>query len=163
MNQSDRQARIRKLKMLGIFLTFDMLVILAGWAIYAVPAPLVDRMLESDIRHRALQLKKQVVSHLADANATFLRGTMSDHDQEFLELLPATSDIYRFKLFDASGRIFWSTRPAEVGSIVTKPYFTDIIANGNIYYSHEEKPIADVESFNDEHLESAAVFHPPCR
>nr|WP_235216120.1 diguanylate cyclase [Ruegeria halocynthiae] len=143
-----------RLKLAGIATTLGALTVLAGWGIYAIPAPVVDRMLESDLRKEATQLNRQVVSHLEDVDATFRTGMLDEHDQEFLELLPATSDIYRFKLFDKAGRVFWSTRKSDVGGRNTKPYFNAIIGNGNIYYKHEEKPIAEVDNFKGELLET---------
>nr|WP_170759283.1 diguanylate cyclase [Ruegeria lacuscaerulensis] len=105
-------------------------------------------MLESDLRREATQLNRQVVSHLEDVDATFRVGILDDHDKEFLELLPATSDIYRFKLFDGTGQVFWSTRASDVGSINTNAYFSDILGQGNIFYKHEEKPLTEVENLD---------------
>ncbi|MEX0307297.1 MAG: diguanylate cyclase [Ruegeria sp.] len=150
MKQIDKAGQTSSLKIAGISLMLMALTALAGWGIYAIPAPMVDRMLESDLRHRAAQLNQQVASHLHDVEATFKHGILDDHDQEFLELLPETSDIYRFKLFDSDGRVFWSTRSADVGSINTKPYFAEILAVGGSFYKHEEKPISEVGSRDHE-------------
>ncbi|WP_170568877.1 sensor domain-containing diguanylate cyclase [Ruegeria atlantica] len=137
-----------RLKIAVIVLIIGLLAALSGWGIYSIPAPVVDRMLESDMRHAAMQLNRQVTSHLEDVDATFLTGVMGDHDEEFLELLPATSDIYRFKLFDTSGRVFWSTRDSDVGTLNMKPYFKDVIGKGNLYYEHEEKPLTEVDNLD---------------
>lgn len=136
-----------RLKMAAIILTLMALTAVSGWGIYAVPTPVVDRMLEADLRKEATQLGKQVTSHLNDVEATFQTGSIGIHDQEFLELLPATSDIYRFKLFNADGGVFWSTRSADVGTVNSKPYFQSVIRQGNIYYKHEEKPLTEVDDY----------------
>ncbi|WP_170784096.1 sensor domain-containing diguanylate cyclase [Ruegeria lacuscaerulensis] len=136
-----------RLKMAAIILTLMALTAVSGWGIYAVPTPVVDRMLEADLRKEATQLGKQVTSHLEDVEATFQTGSIGIHDQEFLELLPATSDIYRFKLFNADGGVFWSTRSADVGTLNSKPYFQSVIRQGNIYYKHEEKPLTEVDDY----------------
>ncbi len=150
MKQADKMGQASGLKIAGISLMLMALTALAGWSIYAIPAPVVDRMLESDLRHRAAQLNQQVSTHLHDVEATFRHGILDDHDQEFLELLPETSDIYRFKLFDSDGRVFWSTRAADVGTVNTKPYFQEILAAGGSYYKHEEKPISEVRTLDHE-------------
>lgn len=155
MTQTKKLGPISRLKMAGVALMLVFLTAVAAWGILAIPAPVVDRMLESDLRHRALQLTRQVEGHLYDLDATFLTGSLAPHDQEFLELLPATSDIYRFKLFDADGRVFWSTRADDVGSVTSKPYFTSVVAMGNIFYKHEEKPIAEVDSFDADRQDNA--------
>ncbi|SDW63493.1 diguanylate cyclase (GGDEF) domain-containing protein [Ruegeria halocynthiae] len=150
MKQIDKTGQTSGLKIAGISLMLMMLTALAGWGIYAIPAPVVDRMLESDLRLRASQLNQHIASHLHDVEATFKHAIMDDHDQEFLELLPETSEIYRFKLFDRNGRVFWSTRAPDVGTTNTKPYFQEILATGGSYYKHEEKPIAEVSGLNHE-------------
>ena len=155
MKQTDKTGQRSGLKIAGISLMLMALTALAGWGIYAIPAPVVDRMLESDLRHRAAQLNQQVATHLHDVEATFKHGVLDDHDQEFLELLPETSDIYRLKLFDSSGRVFWSSRPVDVGTVNTKSYFQQIVAAGGAYYKHEEKPISEVRSTGHEAMESA--------
>ncbi len=137
-----------RLKFAAIILTLGVLTVLSGWGIYAVPAPVVDRMLESDLRKDATRLGKQVTSHLRDVEATFQTGFINGQDQEFLELLPATSDIYRFKLFNADGRVFWSSRHSDLGATNTKPFFQSVIRQGNMYYKHEEKPLTEVEDFD---------------
>jgi len=155
MNQSGSAGASSRLKLVGTLLTLSLLTALSGWGIHAIPAPVVDRMLESDLRHEAAQLNRQVVSHLEDVDATFRAGVLDGRDKEFLELLPATSDIYRFKLFDDGGRVLWSTRDSDVGAVNTKAYFKDILGNGNIYYKHEEKPLTEVDNFDGNLLEAS--------
>lgn len=148
MKQMDQTGRTSSLKMAGISLMLVLLTALAGWGIYAIPAPVVDRMLETDLRHRAAQLNQQVTSHLDDVEATFRHGMLDEHDAEFLELLPQTSDIYRFKLFDSKGRVFWSTRAADIGTVNTDSFFQEILAAGGSFYKHEEKPISEVSALD---------------
>ncbi|WP_419741409.1 diguanylate cyclase [Ruegeria sp.] len=154
MEQTAKARLIGKLKVFVSTAVLVALTALAGWGIYTLPAPLVDRMLESDLRHHAVRLEKKVESQLFDVKTSFERHILSQHDEVFLSLLPETSDIYRFKLFDSSGEVFWSTRDGDVGSVITKPYFTDVVAMGNLFYKHEEKPIAEVDSLNANQLEN---------
>ncbi|WP_299644150.1 diguanylate cyclase [uncultured Ruegeria sp.] len=147
MKQAELTGQSSRLKMMGVALMLLALTAAAGWGIYTAPAPVVDRMLEADLRKNAMRMSRQVESHLNDLGQTFRFHALTEHDQEFLELLPETTDIYRFKLFDASGQVFWSTRASDVGFVNTKPYFQSIVAAGGLYYKHEEKPIAEVDSF----------------
>ncbi|NOD48318.1 diguanylate cyclase [Ruegeria sp. HKCCD5849] len=148
MEQTNPTTGSSRLKMVGAGLMLVVLTVAAGWGIYAVPAPVVDRMLEADLRKSAVRLSRQVESNLSSLEATFRDHSLSPHDQDFLNLLPETSDIYRFKLFDASGNVFWSTRSSDVGSVNTKPYFKSVVAAGGLYYKHEEKPITEIDSFD---------------
>ncbi|WP_170400410.1 diguanylate cyclase [Ruegeria arenilitoris] len=153
MKNTEGSGMMSRLKLAGIFLTMGGLTALSGWGIYAIPAPVVDRMLESDLRHAATQMNRQVVSHLEDVDATFRTGALDAHDEEFLELLPATSDIYRFKLFNDAGRVLWSTRPSEVGTVNSDAYFSDVLGRGNIVYKHEENPLTEVDNLDGNMLE----------
>ncbi|NOC91367.1 diguanylate cyclase [Ruegeria sp. HKCCD6604] len=147
MKQAELTGQSSRLKMMGVALMLLALTAAAGWGIYAAPAPVVDRMLEADLRKNAMRMSRQVESHLNDLEQAFRFHALTDHDREFLELLPETTDIYRFKLFDASGQVFWSTRASDVGFVNTKPYFQSIVAAGGLFYKHEEKPVTEVDSF----------------
>ena len=103
MGQTNPTRGSSRLKLVGAGLILVALTVAAGWGIYAVPAPMVDRMLEADLRKSAMRLSRQVESNLNSLEATFRHHSLTPHDQDFLNLLSETSDIYRFKLFDASG------------------------------------------------------------
>ncbi|NSY39243.1 sensor domain-containing diguanylate cyclase [Leisingera sp. ANG59] len=118
---------------------------LAARAVYSVPAPIVDRMLEADLRKQADTWRRSVLLHLSSSKDAFIVGDLNDHDEEYLSLVPETSDVYRLKLFAADGTIFWSTRRENIGERNTKPYFQSVVAQGLIYYKHEERPATEVD------------------
>lgn len=134
-----------RLKWAGAVVLLLGLIAAAGWGVYTLPAQIVDGMLEADIRKQSEMWKRRVLMHMDDAEATFQTGIMDEHEQEFLELMPEASDVYRFKLFHADGTVFWSTRPSDIGSTNSEPYFTSTVANGEIYYKHEEKPASEID------------------
>jgi hypothetical protein len=137
-----------RLKLAGIVLTVGALTALSSWGIYTIPAPVVDRILESDLRHAATQMNRQVVSHLEDVDATFRTGALDTRDEEFLALLPATSDIYRYKLFNDAGPAIWSTRAKDVGSVNSDTYFSNVLGLGNIVHKNEDNPLTEVDDFD---------------
>ncbi|OBY28307.1 sensor domain-containing diguanylate cyclase [Leisingera sp. JC1] len=145
MTQGTARKLISRLK------TFSMLPLLlaaaglSAWAVYSVPAPIVDRMLEADLRKQADTWRRAVLLHLENSKDAFVLGDLDEHDQEYLGLVPETSDVYRLKLFEADGTIFWSTRPEEIGERNTKPYFQSVVSQGLVYYKHEEKPATEVD------------------
>ena len=134
-----------RLKWAGAVVLLMGLIAAAGWGVYTLPAQIVDGMLEADIRKQSEMWKRRVLLHMEDAETTFQTGIMDEHDQEFLELMPEASDVYRFKLFHADGTVFWSTRSSDIGSTNTKPYFASTVASGGIYYKHEEKPASEID------------------
>ncbi|MEX0305369.1 MAG: diguanylate cyclase [Leisingera sp.] len=134
-----------RLKTFSLFFALLSVAGLAAWAVLAVPAPIVDRMLEADLRKQADLWQRNVLLHLNNSEDAFVLGYLEDHDAEFLGLVPKTSDVYRLKLFEADGTIFWSTRPEDIGERNTKPYFQSAVSRGLVFYKHEEKPATEVD------------------
>jgi diguanylate cyclase (GGDEF)-like protein len=110
-----------------------------------LPVPVVEYMLKHDIQRHAELWNRRVVSHLDDARRTFSSGQVTVEEDQFLSLLPEASDVYRFKMFQADGTVFWSTRPADMGTINTKEYFVRQVANGDTYYKQATKPAAEID------------------
>lgn len=145
MNTEQVASVAQRLKWAGVATLLIALTLAAAWGVYKLPTPVVDRMLEADIRRQAELWKRRVVLHMEDAETTFQTGYLDPHDQEFLALMPEASDVYRFKLFDAAGNVFWSTRASDIGGQNDKPYFQADIAKGKVYYVHAEKPASEID------------------
>jgi diguanylate cyclase (GGDEF)-like protein len=134
-----------RLHWLGLTTFLGGLLIVAIWGVLALPAPIVDRMLEADIRRQAELWERRVIEHMSDVQRTFDSGIVVEHDAEYLSMMPEASDVYRFKLFDADGTVFWSTRAIDIGQQNTKPYFRDIIARGGVHYMHTQKMASEID------------------
>ncbi|UWQ23623.1 sensor domain-containing diguanylate cyclase [Leisingera aquaemixtae] len=140
-------------QLLPLLKTYSLLLVLlaaaalSAWAVYALPAPVVDRMLEADLRKQATDWRRRILLHLEDGGGTFLSGQLDAHDIEYLSLLPETTEAYRIKLFQADGRVLWSTRPADIGTVNREPYFQQIVAKGAVYYAQDSKPVAQIDGF----------------
>ncbi len=117
----------------------------SAWAIFAVPAPVVDRMLEADIRHQAELWKRRVVLHMEDPEGSFEKARITPQDARFLSILPEASDVYRFRLLTSDGEVFWSTRPEEIGDYETDVSFDTVVARGNIHYRHDSLPMSEID------------------
>lgn len=120
-------------------------VVFAAFGIFYLTVPVVDQVLERDIRERAELWQRRVVLHLDDSVATFETGQLSGEEIEFLKLLPEASDVYRFKLFNADGEVFWSTRASDIGTLNTKPYFQSHLAGGQLFYTHKPAPASEID------------------
>lgn len=136
------------LKKYSIFVALLAVASLSAWAVIAVPVPIVNRMLEADIRQEAETWRRSVMLHLSDGKDSFILGELSDEDVNYLRLMPATSDVFRLKLFEADGTVFWSTRPGDMGSRSTEEHFSSIVSKGLMYYKHAEKPATEVDGLN---------------
>ncbi|WP_370644180.1 diguanylate cyclase [Thalassobius sp. Cn5-15] len=120
-----------------------MLVITLA-AVYWAPAPIAERLIRDDIHAQAELWKKQVILQMDDAENSFTTSSVTAHDQRFLRLLVEATDVYRFHLFDSSGKIFWSTDGAQIGTMAESDYFHQLVAKGLVYYKTEDKPAWEV-------------------
>ncbi len=155
MNLKVRRPLGHRLKWAGITVLLIALAATAGWSIYALPAPVVDRMLRTDILKQAELWKRRVVLHLEDPETALRTGQIDHHDAEFLSTMPEASDVYRFKLFDTSGRVVWSTRPEEIGTSEPRNFFRSDVARGMTHYIQETVPLSEIDGL-DLHTENTS-------
>lgn len=148
MNNSYWQNGSHRLKWTLIIVLLIAVTAVAGWGIYKLPAPLVDRMLQTDILKQAELWKRRVVLHLENPESTLRTGEIDEHDAEFLASMPEASDVYRFKLFDTAGRVIWSTRPEEVGSMENRAFFRSDVARGLVHYIQEVVPLSEIDGLD---------------
>ncbi|MGR3594738.1 MAG: sensor domain-containing diguanylate cyclase [Limimaricola soesokkakensis] len=140
-----------------LMLFLGLATAVAWLSVVYLPTPLVNRMMREDISREAENWRFRVLHTLEDGSLAFERGRLSEVDIAWLEEVTTLSDIYRFKLFTADGRVFWSSRASDIGTINDKPYFQSVVAQGEKYYKAEMKPMGEV----DGHLHGAADHHLP--
>ncbi|MEM9638002.1 MAG: diguanylate cyclase, partial [Pseudomonadota bacterium] len=141
-----------------------LLIFMAAVNIFAnikLPYPIVDRMLAADINAEAKLWRKRVLDQLDHGPAAFLQGAdtgnrgavadsqrgLTTRDLLFLSQITRASDIYRFKMFDAEGRVFWSSRASDIGTVNSKTYFAEQIMRGESVYQHSNKPASEIDDF----------------
>ena len=156
MSEKFRNAARQNLKWVGVAAMLATVAAGSAWGVYKLPAPIVDAMLEADIRKQAELWRRRVVLHLEHAEATFITGYVNDEDAKYLTLMPEASDVYRLKLFDETGHVFWSTRIDDVGTQNENPYFAAQVMQGVTYYKQVEKPATEIDGLN---LHSTHVEH----
>lgn len=108
--------------------------------IVAIYLPLFERLYNYPRFHEALL---QFTENDAVFMATFLSRGLTTPGQEQLNLSPryiqslqvAFNDfnLEKIKIFDATGRIIYSTSATDIGKINTYPYFHNIVAKGRPY------------------------------
>ena len=156
MSEKFRNTARQNLKWVSVAAMLATVAAGSAWGVYKLPAPIVDAMLEADIRKQAELWRRRVVLHLEHAEATFITGYVNDEDAKYLTLMPEASDVYRLKLFDETGHVFWSTRIDDVGTQNENPYFAAQVMQGVTYYKQVEKPATEIDGLN---LHSTHVEH----
>ncbi|CRL13688.1 sensor domain-containing diguanylate cyclase [Phaeobacter italicus] len=156
MSEKFRNTARQNLKWVSVAAMLATVAAGSAWGVYKLPAPIVDAMLEADIRKQAELWRRRVVLHLEHAEATFITGYVNDEDAKYLTLMPEASDVYRLKLFDETGHVFWSTRIDDVGTQNENAYFAAQVMQGVTYYKQVEKPATEIDGLN---LHSTHVEH----
>ncbi len=104
-------------KIRSMSLLFVLFVAAAAsvWAVFSVPAPIVDHMLEADVRKQAELWQRRIILHMQEPGESFEEGVIQPHDAHMLSLFTEETDVYRYRLLTGSGEIFWSSRSDEIG------------------------------------------------
>lgn len=134
-----------------------LLTVTSAAAIAFLPKPIVEKMIESDIRAQAEVWEARLLRNLEEGAVTFRNGIVSLNDSNHMMGIPESSDIYRIKLFDRGGRVFWSTRRGDVGSRVEADFWSEVIAQGTVVYEKEYKAASDIDTFQG--LPSDGIEH----
>ncbi|MBO9408620.1 sensor domain-containing diguanylate cyclase [Shimia sp. R9_1] len=131
-------------------LSFTALFGLSGAAaalfgVMQVSVPIVEKLMEADLRKQSELWHRRVVLHLDDPSRTFLYGELTSDNITYFELLPEASDVYRFKIYDTEGTVVWSTRPGERGLSDADTFPADEIMQGITSYRREQKPASEID------------------
>ena len=132
-----------------VLLVFCASVGVSSLAVSQLPGPMVHYLLTEDYVTQAELWKRRVVAHLERGAETFRESKLEVRDATYLSQVPETSDVFRLKLFNATGRIFWSTHTRDIGIQKSDAYFFDQIAKGETYTIRAEKlpnEVADLKT-----------------
>ncbi len=113
-------------------------------AVVYLPGPISSRLLQDDMIARATAWENGLANVLANGRRSFANGSIAPEDGFALDLFVYSTDIYRLKMFDATGRVFHSSRPGGVGAVNDKPYFREIVAAGDYYYKQVVKTVGEI-------------------
>ncbi len=82
---------------------------------------------------------KQIATHITkmlvidNTTGTLSRENITDSFAEVLKEARSDFDLTKIKIFSAQGEVLYSTDARDVGAMNTSPYFSDIVAKGNIF------------------------------
>ncbi len=113
-------------------------------AVVFLPGPIADRLLADNMIQASAKWNQRILKLLSKGRTAFISGRISPKDGEKLDLFTTSSDVFRFKMFTRSGRIFYATRVSEVGKLNKKTYFHSIVAQGHSYYKRSQTSLSDL-------------------
>jgi diguanylate cyclase (GGDEF)-like protein len=145
-----------RLKFGALLLVFLTVAAGSWWAVKTVPEEVVSRMLAADIEMRAQQWKRRVLAQIAEGSKAFQTGLLTRQDIGLLSDITSTSDIYRFKLYRANGRVFWASRDEDIGGVNSNSYFANTVAAGRVYQKHVQVQMSEIDGLNFHLIEGMA-------
>jgi C4-dicarboxylate-specific signal transduction histidine kinase len=97
-----------------------------------------QQFLEETAESQSIQWAELISENLDDPEATFAYGKISEEDAELIAVVTQAGGVYRYKFYNQDGVVVLASRLNDLGTKNTKPYFYEIVAQGNPYVKIEE-------------------------
>lgn len=145
---------------IGIVVLSIVLLIAIVGGNYWAPERIARFVVVSEIEREADVWQTRVLRLLGEHEATFEMGQLTAHDHEALTHFVASSDIFRLRLFDERGRMFWSSRTApdteaeqlgEAG-IADEDFFRTKLRHGASHHATGMREARFIDGFAAEHI-----------
>ncbi len=97
-----------------------------------------EQMLQETAEDEALHMGFFVMERLSDPSATFAYGAITEQDQDLINVVAETGNVYRYNFFNADGIIVVASRPGDLGRRKTDSFFFDVVRQGQTYVEFDE-------------------------
>ncbi|WP_299848369.1 diguanylate cyclase [uncultured Roseovarius sp.] len=91
------------------------------FAVRHAPEPIVDWLLETDIRSQAQLWQKRVLMQLDDDAGSFQSQSLSVDEKQRLSRIPDVADYFRISFIGMDGTVFWSSHAESNGQMDHPP------------------------------------------
>ena len=152
----------RDVTLFGLLLAFSLAIGVAGWF---VSEEFQEQMLQETAEDEALHMGFFVMERLSDPSATFAYGAITEQDQDLINVVAETGNVYRYNFFNADGIIVVASRPGDLGRRVTDSFFFDVVRQGQTYVEferdvelHPDDIVVDISSMRDTSREGRFAF-----
>ncbi len=125
---------------------------LAGWISIKGADPLVDRMIEAEVRHRAEVWESHISVLMPDFHLEFTTGQINADEATVLKRFLGATDVFRMQVYDASGRAIWSSAGPHSHAPALSEIRRSETLKGRIFYALSQKSVLEVL-----HSETAAL------
>jgi PAS domain S-box-containing protein len=95
--------------------------------------PAYQQLITSETEKEAVRYASYMVRTLGLENRIFTQATLPDNLLDRLRPVSRDTQLIKLRIFSASGEIIFSTKPEEVGTINTRDYFRETVAEGQVY------------------------------
>lgn len=135
--------------------------------LFAIPDFMARQVVIAETERDAAIWQNRVMHLLSDSNNTFANAKLSAEDERALTYFVASSDIFRLRLFDSDGKLFWSsehggannTRDIRQKDISKRPFFHSNLVQGLIFHETEILEAGTVDGFAVDNLGASYDEH----
>ncbi len=120
----------RDITLFGLLVAFSLAIGVAGWF---VSEEFQEQMLQETAEDEALHMGFFVMERLSDPSATFAYGAITEQDQDLINIVAETGNVYRYSFFNADGIIVVASRPGDLGRRKTESFFFDVVRQGQTH------------------------------
>ena len=133
----------RDVTLFGLLAAISLAISVAGWF---VSEEFQEQMLQETAEDEALHMGFFVMERLSEPSATFAYGAITEQDQELINIVAETGNVYRYSFFNADGIIVVASRPGDLGRRITDSFFFDVVRQGQTFVEFDN----DVEYHPDD-------------
>ncbi len=92
-----------------------------------------DALLRSEAETHAVDWARFLRLSLDDLDDILASGEISEESRKMLGHATEAGRIFRYKIYGPEGRVVHASRPEDIGTRATKPYFFDVVAEGRVH------------------------------
>ena len=140
----------RDMTLIGLLVFIAVAISVVG---FFVAQEFQEQMLEESAQDEALHMGYFVTERLSEPQATFAYGAISEEDQDLINIVAETGNVYRYRFFNPDGIVVVASRPGDLGRRMTDPFFFDVVRQGETFVEfarevpfHPEDIVVDVDS-----------------
>ncbi|EEE38350.1 sensor histidine kinase [Rhodobacteraceae bacterium KLH11] len=116
----------------------------SSWIAVYGATPLVNRMVEANVRHQADVWERHLATVVPNLRTAFGRGAFDADDATMLRRILGATDIYQMQIYDASGRAIWSSAGPHSHAPTLPADRSDTALQGQVFYQLSQKSALEV-------------------
>ena len=128
----------RDVTLFGLLAAISLAIGVAGWF---VSEEFKEQMLQETAEDEALHMGFFVMERLSEPSATFAYGAITEQDQELINIVAETGNVYRYSFYNADGIIVVASRPGDLGRRITDSFFFDVVRQGQTFVEFDENVV----------------------
>ena len=118
-------------------------------SVYLVGRYAESVFLRAESEAASVRMASFVRQNLSDLDHILAGEPITKADQILFQHAARMGGVFRYKLYNADGKIVYASRPDDIGKHVSEPYFDTIVRQGESYFNISYRPIGTT-AYTDE-------------